>query len=153
MTPLSGLQQTTKGDGRQGVPLARVPENHAGRRRSQRCRTLPFCFTDTCNCRAIAVFLDFASRLAKWLDRRSASARFDLEFFDYPIQAGAFAQTVSGEDGGDPGCTQLQVTVDFVARLTERQTYRRKYAHKPSAERRPSSKTPASQTARRQRPT
>jgi hypothetical protein len=64
------------------------------------------------------VFLDFASRLAKWIDRRSASARFDLEFFDHPIQAGAFAQTDSGEHGGDPGCTHLQMKAVLAASLT-----------------------------------
>ena len=67
----------------------------------------------------MTVFLDFASGLANWLDRRGA--RFDLEFFDYPIQAGAFAQTDSDEHGGDPGRSQLQTKAVLVARLAEGQ--------------------------------
>jgi len=82
----------------------------------------------------MTVFLDFASGLANWLDRRGA--RFDLEFFDYPIQAGAFAQTDSDEHGGDPGCSQLQTKADLVARLDEEQTSGRRLARKPPPDRR-----------------
>ena len=78
------------------------------------------------------MLLDFASGLANWLDRRGA--RFDLEFFDYPIQAGAFAQTDSDEHGGDPGCSQVKTKAVLVARLAEGQLARPKCARKAPAD-------------------